>query len=92
MRERPEDCDDRAVRQALTAWDAETVSLAHTPAGFGDHHWTATDTLGRRWFVTVTDLTAKSHYGSSPTPTGHGRASPASCNDSPGMRTPRTAG
>jgi spectinomycin phosphotransferase len=28
------------------------------PVGFGDHHWELTDSAGRRWFVTVADLTA----------------------------------
>ncbi|MEE4542734.1 phosphotransferase [Streptomyces sp. V4-01] len=59
MRERPRDLTDGAVREALTGWGIEAVRVAYAPVGFGDHHWTAEEAGGRRWFVTVADLAAK---------------------------------
>lgn len=63
MQERPVGIDDSDVRRALLAWGIESVTCAYAPVGFGDHHWTATDTRERRWFVTVADLAYKSWYG-----------------------------
>jgi spectinomycin phosphotransferase len=59
MRERPRDVTDGAIRQALKAWGVDAVRVAYAPAGFGDHHWTAEGAVGRRWFVTVSDLVDK---------------------------------
>ncbi len=37
-------------------WGLGTVELSYLAVGFGDHHWTATEAGGRRWFVTVAEL------------------------------------
>ena len=63
MRNRPEDLDESELRHALCAWQIDAVSLTYAPVGFGDHHWTAVDAGGRRWFVTVADLENKSQCG-----------------------------
>jgi len=63
MQDRPEDIDEGALRSALSAWGFEAACLTHAPVGFGDHHWTAVDARGRRWFVTVADLAEKPHCG-----------------------------
>lgn len=63
MEERPAGIRDSDVRDALHAWGVDAVTWAYAPVGFGDYHWTATDTCDRRWFVTVADLTHKSWYG-----------------------------
>ena len=63
MRERPADVDESELRDALRAWGIDAVALTHAPIGFGDHHWTAVDDQGRRWFVTVADLADKPHCG-----------------------------
>lgn len=60
MRTRPEDLPDAVLLGALSeGWDLDVVALEYQPVGFGSHHWCATDTEGRRWFVTVDDLDAK---------------------------------
>ncbi|MEV0780683.1 phosphotransferase [Streptomyces sp. NPDC050433] len=66
MEDRPVGIEDPAVRHALTAWGIDPVSWEYAPVGFGDYHWTATDTHERRWFVTVADLAHKSWYGDGP--------------------------
>ncbi|MFE0632044.1 phosphotransferase [Streptomyces sp. NPDC058864] len=63
MRERPEGIGEAELDDALRAWGIDGVSWTHEPVGFGDHHWTAADPRGRRWFVTVADLAHKSHCG-----------------------------
>lgn len=63
MEERPAGIQDSDVREALRAWGIDPVTWRYAPVGFGDYHWTATDTRDRRWFVTVADLTRKSWYG-----------------------------
>lgn len=63
MEERPAGIQDSDVRDALRAWGIDTADWRYAPVGFGDYHWSATDTRGRRWFVTVADLTRKSWYG-----------------------------
>ncbi|WP_405607196.1 phosphotransferase [Streptomyces sp. NBC_01508] len=63
MEERPTGIQDSDVRHALHGWGIDPVSWEYAPVGFGDYHWTATDTRDRRWFVTVADLTQKSWYG-----------------------------
>ncbi len=54
------------MHDALTAWGVHAVTLNHVPLGFGDHHWRATDTSGRTWFLTVADLAYKSFLGPDP--------------------------
>src|SRR4051794_20241684 len=60
MRTRPEDLPDAVLLGALAeSWDLDIASLEYLPVGFGSHHWRATNTGDRRWFVTVDDLDAK---------------------------------
>ncbi|QHZ00169.1 Phosphotransferase enzyme family protein [Streptomyces sp. S4.7] len=63
MEERPSGIQDFDVRDALRAWGIDPVTLEYAPVGFGDYHWTATDTRDCRWFVKVADLDHKSWYG-----------------------------
>lgn len=65
MRERPSHLEDR-LHDALVTWGIHVVAFDHVPLGFGDHHWSAIDTLGRRWFTTVADLGHKPHLGLDP--------------------------
>lgn len=65
MRERPSHVEAR-LHDALARWGIHVVALDHVPLGFGDHHWSATDTSGRRWFATVADLGHKLHLGADP--------------------------
>ncbi|MFJ8043540.1 phosphotransferase [Kitasatospora sp. NPDC096147] len=66
MKTRPDDLGDDRLRTGLRAYGIEAASLAYAPVGFGDHHWTATGTDGRRWFLTLADLDHKSHCGPDP--------------------------
>ncbi len=60
MRTRPEDLPDAVLLGALAeSWDLDIASLEYLAVGFGSHHWCATDTGDRRWFVTADDLDAK---------------------------------
>ncbi|MEU1618280.1 phosphotransferase [Streptomyces sp. NPDC005722] len=63
MRERPEGIGEAELGDALRAWGIDVASWTHEPVGFGDHHWTAADVHGGRWFVTVADLVHKGHCG-----------------------------
>jgi spectinomycin phosphotransferase len=63
MRDRPEGVDEAELGDALRAWGIDVTSWTYAPVGFGDYHWTAADARGRRWFVTVADLTHKNHCG-----------------------------
>ncbi|MFJ6443790.1 phosphotransferase [Streptomyces sp. NPDC091649] len=63
MKDRPTDLDVSVLASALGAWGFEPVTLTHAPVGFGDHHWVAVGTEGRRTFVTVSDLAHKPHCG-----------------------------
>lgn len=63
MRQRPEGVGEEELGGALRAWGIDVASWTYEPVGFGDHHWTAADARGRRWFVTVADLTHKQHCG-----------------------------
>lgn len=56
---------DRLVAGLRAHWALNPVELRFAPVGFGDHHWSAVDASGGRWFVTVADLD----------PGGHGPAS-----------------
>jgi len=51
------------LRRALRTWQIDAASLVYAPVGFGDYHWSATDTGGQRWFVTVADLAYKPQSG-----------------------------
>jgi spectinomycin phosphotransferase len=66
MRDRPVDLDGQQIQSALTDWGVHAAVLSHVPLGFGDHHWSATDTSGRRWFLTLADLEHKSFLGADP--------------------------
>ncbi|MFE9245933.1 phosphotransferase [Nocardiopsis sp. NPDC006938] len=63
MLDRPANVDEHHLRDALADWGIHTEALAHLPLGFGDHHWSATDTSGRRWFLTLVDLEHKPFLG-----------------------------
>ncbi|MCX4969607.1 aminoglycoside phosphotransferase family protein [Streptomyces sp. NBC_00654] len=63
MKDQPTDLDVSALADTLAAWAVAPASLTYTPVGFGDHHWTALDADGRRWFVTVADLAHKPYCG-----------------------------
>jgi len=57
---RPPELPDSALLDALLeGWGLSVASLEYRAVGFGSHHWSGTDTSGRRWFVTVDDLDAK---------------------------------
>jgi spectinomycin phosphotransferase len=66
MWDRPVDLDEQQIQSALTDWGVHAVVLSHVPLGFGDHHWSATDTSGRRWFLTLADLEHKAFLGADP--------------------------
>ncbi|WP_106250503.1 phosphotransferase [Allonocardiopsis opalescens] len=66
MEQRPTDLHDDALRECLADWGIDAATLAYAPVGFGDHHWTAVGSDGRRWFVTVADLAHKWHCGATP--------------------------
>lgn len=61
MHEPPDDLDEQQLRAVLEAWDLPAAQLEYTAVGFGDHHWTLTDTHGQRRFVTVADLDHKEY-------------------------------
>ncbi|WP_190318513.1 phosphotransferase [Nocardiopsis listeri] len=66
MRDEPADVDEDRLLSALADWGVRAVALTHVPLGFGDHHWSATDTMGRRWFLTLADLEHKTFLGEDP--------------------------
>jgi Phosphotransferase enzyme family len=51
MRVPPGAVTEPELREALRAWGIEAAEPAYAPVGFGDHHWTAQEADGRRWFV-----------------------------------------
>ncbi|WP_460759648.1 phosphotransferase [Nocardiopsis oceani] len=63
MWDRPVDLDECRIQDALAGWGIHAVAMAYVPLGFGDHHWSATDTSGRRWFLTLADLEHKPFLG-----------------------------
>ncbi|OLL72831.1 hypothetical protein Ae168Ps1_1212 [Pseudonocardia sp. Ae168_Ps1] len=68
MEYRPAGFDDADVRSALSSWHGIDVRELHYRAvGFGDYHWAATGTDGRRWFVKLSDLTDKPQCGATAT-------------------------
>lgn len=66
MLDRPVDFDEHQIKDALADWGIHAEVLTHVPLGFGDHHWSATDTSGRRWFLTLADLHHKPFLGGDP--------------------------
>ncbi|MER5493030.1 phosphotransferase [Streptomyces sp. NPDC002490] len=66
MRDLPAGVDETALRRGLRAWGVAAVRLDYAPLGFGDYHWRVTDTGGRHWFLTVSDLARKPHCGDGP--------------------------
>lgn len=66
MRDEPADLDERHLLDALNDWGVRAVAITHVPLGFGDHHWSATDAVGRRWFLTLADLEHKTFLGQDP--------------------------
>ena len=64
MEKRPTGFDDGDVRSALACHHGiDARELRYRAVGFGDYHWEATGTDGRRWFVKVSDLTDKPQCG-----------------------------
>ncbi|MFF2043113.1 phosphotransferase [Kitasatospora sp. NPDC058170] len=66
MKTRPDGLDDQQLRTALREFGIDATELGYAPVGHGDHHWTAVDRDGGRWFVTLADLAHKSHCGPEP--------------------------
>jgi spectinomycin phosphotransferase len=55
----PADLSDAQLRAALAGtWNLHASTLEYVPLGFGSHHWIIEVGNGRRWFVTVDDLSA----------------------------------
>jgi aminoglycoside phosphotransferase (APT) family kinase protein len=58
----PADLSEDALRTVLAeGWNLAADTLAYEPLGFGSHHWSMTDTTGRRWFVNVDELENRRH-------------------------------
>jgi spectinomycin phosphotransferase/16S rRNA (guanine(1405)-N(7))-methyltransferase len=56
----PDDLPSGVLAGALREmWGFTAASLEYQPVGFGSYHWLATDTAGRRLYVTADDLAAK---------------------------------
>lgn len=66
MWDRPVGLEEHQIQDTLTDWGIHAAVLTHVPLGFGDHHWSATDTSGRRWFLTLADLEHKAFLGADP--------------------------
>jgi spectinomycin phosphotransferase len=57
----PDRIDEPGLSCALRdRWGLAPARLGHLPVGFGGHHWELADSDGRRWFVTVAELTGGS--------------------------------
>jgi spectinomycin phosphotransferase len=55
----PEDLDRAELEAVLQRhWGLHGATLEYLPVGFGSHHWTAEDSRGARWFISVDDLEA----------------------------------
>jgi spectinomycin phosphotransferase len=53
----PAGIEGRDVTAVLAGnWGLAASQLEYLAVGFGDHHWIATEAEGRRWFVTVAEL------------------------------------
>jgi spectinomycin phosphotransferase len=56
--------DTRVITAALErAWGISADDLRYCPVGGGAYHWVATESDGRRWFVTCDDLDTKPWLG-----------------------------
>ncbi|MGZ4677142.1 MAG: phosphotransferase [Acidimicrobiia bacterium] len=55
----PELDDTRIARVLAEAWRVVATSVEYRAVGFGSHHWQVGDDAGRRWFVSVDDLTTR---------------------------------
>lgn len=54
MRTPPDDLATQDLAAALqSGWGIRAGSLSYAPVGFGSHHWTTIDHVGRGWFVTA---------------------------------------
>lgn len=63
----PEELTDETLGATLgRAWRMIVDSLDYLPVGWGSHHWSAVEATGRRWFVTVDDLTLRRHSDHEP--------------------------
>jgi spectinomycin phosphotransferase len=63
MRNEPSDLYARALTTTIGRyWDINVTSLVYAPLGFGSYHWHATDTAGRRWFVTADRLETEAAF------------------------------
>jgi hypothetical protein len=61
---RPGAVSDESVLAAVNSrWDFDAVAVDYLAAGFGSHHWIATDADGAKCFLTVDDLAAKEFLG-----------------------------
>ena len=59
MLSEPEDLDWAELEAIVKRhWGLRGATLEYLPVGFGSHHWTAEDSRGARWFVSVDDLEA----------------------------------
>ena len=57
MHDEPTSLIKTQLSKALAAhWGIDARSLDYAPVGFGSYHWLATESDGRRWFVTANDL------------------------------------
>lgn len=64
VRALPSGVDTSDVVQALAhGWGLVVASADYAPLGGGSYHWWVSDAAGRRWFVTVDDLTHKLWLG-----------------------------
>ncbi len=64
MKALPEDVETSALVDALAdGWDFNVASAEYAAVGAGSYHWVVQDRDGRRGFVTVDDLDAKTWLG-----------------------------
>jgi Phosphotransferase enzyme family len=70
----PDDLPDAALAPLLERWWGMTAaSVTYQAVGWGSHHWEATDTAGRRWFVTADEFAHKSLSADEPLTAGFER-------------------
>jgi spectinomycin phosphotransferase len=68
----PPGFDATLLRPAAARFGVDAAVVRYAAVGFGDHHWTADDGSGGRWFLTVSDLIDKPHCGAEPLAALHG--------------------
>lgn len=67
MYDEPSGIDRARLIDAFNArWGIPVDSLRYEPLGFGTHHYSARDPTGKRWFVNVDELHAKTWLGTNP--------------------------